>query len=364
MTIRLTSSVGVWLVVAVLGVAGQEAKAAAVTAADVAASDALGDAPGNLWVTANVFLNGTNIPYNFTAFPIGKQVDTQGNTIKTFLYTPEHAITFIGTNGIITGIGDGNNFITNRGQELQNIQVEYRGGYDPTNKWLENKDVLIVSTTTSLPDSYFLPLAPAGTTSSNISQIVTSTGFGRLRIDGVLQPKNGNSYGFRGILDTTLSGDINHDGSYKSIYYSVSWGIPVGGLGQTGDSGARITYSGNVIGALIAGTTFTAYDFGYSYFVDFTTPSYRFQVEPYWGVHVISVPTPLVINASTNFGFTSQKFRFTLTGPAGSNAVIAASTNLQTWSPLYTNTLVGGSLNFTDTLATNYLRRFYRASLQ
>jgi hypothetical protein len=361
---RLAAGFGVWLAVAVMGIAGQEAQAAAVIAADVAASDALGDAPGNLWVTATVNYNGSDIAYNFTAFPIGKQVDIQGNTIKTFLYTPEHALVFTYGQGTITGIGDGTNFISNRGHELQNIQIEYRGGYDPVIRWNENKDVVILSTTTSLPDSYFFPLAPAGTTSSNINQIVTSTGFGRLRVDGVLQPQTGNSYGFRGILDSALTGAFNHDGSYKSLYYSPNY-IPVGGIGEQGDSGSRVTNAnGNIIGAIVAVYSFAPYDFGYTFMVDFTTPAYRSQVTPYWGVHVISVPFPLIINAQTNFGFASQQFRFTLTGPAGSNAVIAASTNLQTWSPLYTNTLVGGSLNFTDTLATNYLRRFYRASLK
>ena len=63
-------------------------------------------------------------------------------------------------------------------------------------------------------------------------------------------------------------------------------------------------------------------------------------------------------------GFTSRRFRFTVIGPTGTNAVISTSTNLQTWVPLMTNPLTGGSLNFTDTLATNYLQRFYRAKLE
>jgi hypothetical protein len=50
--------------------------------------------------------------------------------------------------------------------------------------------------------------------------------------------------------------------------------------------------------------------------------------------------------------------------PEGSNAVILASANLQTWTPLLTNSLKGGSLNFTDTLASNFTSRFYRALLR
>lgn len=71
-----------------------------------------------------------------------------------------------------------------------------------------------------------------------------------------------------------------------------------------------------------------------------------------------------VVFSLVGVGFTSQRIRFTLTGPAGSNAIISASTDLMTWVPLLTNFLTGGSLNFTDTLATNYPIRFYRAYLE
>jgi hypothetical protein len=70
------------------------------------------------------------------------------------------------------------------------------------------------------------------------------------------------------------------------------------------------------------------------------------------------------VTTNSSLGFSSGQFYFTLVGPAGSNAVIFASTNLQTWAPLATNPLTGGSLNYTDTLATNFTRRFYRAQLQ
>ena len=62
-------------------------------------------------------------------------------------------------------------------------------------------------------------------------------------------------------------------------------------------------------------------------------------------------------------GFGGGPFSFWITGPPGSNVVIAASTDLQTWIPLTTNPL-GAGFTFTDALATNYLRRFYRATLQ
>jgi uncharacterized delta-60 repeat protein len=75
-------------------------------------------------------------------------------------------------------------------------------------------------------------------------------------------------------------------------------------------------------------------------------------------------PPPLVIgNGGSGFGFQNQQFQFSLTGPLGSNVIISASPDLQTWTPLLTNPLVNGSLIFTDLLSTNFPQRFYRAIL-
>jgi uncharacterized delta-60 repeat protein len=75
-------------------------------------------------------------------------------------------------------------------------------------------------------------------------------------------------------------------------------------------------------------------------------------------------PPPLVIgNGGSGFGIQNHQFQFTLTGPVGSNVIISASPDLQTWTPLFTNPLVGGSLIFTDLLSTNFPQRFYRATL-
>jgi hypothetical protein len=62
---------------------------------------------------------------------------------------------------------------------------------------------------------------------------------------------------------------------------------------------------------------------------------------------------------------TDHQFQFTLSGPAGSNGVIYATTNpaAGTWAPLTTNPMHLGSAIFTDTQATNYPVRYYRALL-
>ena len=77
----------------------------------------------------------------------------------------------------------------------------------------------------------------------------------------------------------------------------------------------------------------------------------------------VTVPFTLNFTNGGGAGYRSNRFCFSISGPSSSNAVIFASTNLQSWVPLVTNPLGSGTINFTDALATNYLRRFYRATL-
>ncbi len=87
--------------------------------------------------------------------------------------------------------------------------------------------------------------------------------------------------------------------------------------------------------------------------------------DPYNGEIIITaVPTPLFITANATFGFTNGVFGFNVIGPSGSNVVIQASTDLQTWIPLQTNLLGSGPFQFSDTNAPANVRRFYRVGLQ
>lgn len=88
------------------------------------------------------------------------------------------------------------------------------------------------------------------------------------------------------------------------------------------------------------------------------------KVSGYVAEAIIDQPPFFILTGNGSLGYRNGQFSFTLTGPDGSNAVILASANLQTWTSLLTNTLTGGSLNFTDTLASNFTSRFYRALLQ
>ncbi len=70
---------------------------------------------------------------------------------------------------------------------------------------------------------------------------------------------------------------------------------------------------------------------------------------------------PLALASSgTNLGFTSGQFGFALTGPSGQPVVVDCSTDLLTWLPLWTNTLMVGALQFSDPNSDVDRHRFYR----
>ena len=56
----------------------------------------------------------------------------------------------------------------------------------------------------------------------------------------------------------------------------------------------------------------------------------------------------------------SNGFQFTISWATNTAVVVEASTNLQNWTPVITNTLVNGTNAFGDSTWTNYPQRFYR----
>jgi hypothetical protein len=79
----------------------------------------------------------------------------------------------------------------------------------------------------------------------------------------------------------------------------------------------------------------------------------------YGGLPTVELFPPLV----GSIGVQSSHFGFTITGAIGQTITVEASTNLVNWQPIWTNTLSGVSINFTDAQGTNYRQRFYRVSL-
>jgi hypothetical protein len=58
---------------------------------------------------------------------------------------------------------------------------------------------------------------------------------------------------------------------------------------------------------------------------------------------------------------TNGQWQFRITGAASQGYVLQATTNLENWLPLYTNTTSTGPVDFVDRQATNYPWRLYRA---
>ena len=85
-----------------------------------------------------------------------------------------------------------------------------------------------------------------------------------------------------------------------------------------------------------------------------------------WGSVTSAEATLTVIPPSFgSAGMTPHGFTLQLSVPAGQTYVILASTNLQDWTPIYTNvSALTGSIVFTDPAATNCDKRFYRAMVQ
>ena len=76
-------------------------------------------------------------------------------------------------------------------------------------------------------------------------------------------------------------------------------------------------------------------------------------------------PIPNVVTiVSAGMDMTAGGFKLQLAGPAGSNYVIQASTDLKNWIPIYTNAAPTGSVTCTDAAAINLPFRYYRAKLQ
>jgi hypothetical protein len=67
---------------------------------------------------------------------------------------------------------------------------------------------------------------------------------------------------------------------------------------------------------------------------------------------------------SSGTGLTPAGFKIQLSGPAGSNYVIQASTDLKNWIPLSTNSAPTGGISYTDAAANNLSFRYYRAKIQ
>jgi hypothetical protein len=88
------------------------------------------------------------------------------------------------------------------------------------------------------------------------------------------------------------------------------------------------------------------------------------QPQGVWNFFLAKVAAPVIILSAPQVTVGKTNFTFLLSGPAGSNFVVQASTNLSNWSSVSTSTIpVGGSITLSNAIS-GYNRRFYRAYLQ
>jgi len=97
--------------------------------------------------------------------------------------------------------------------------------------------------------------------------------------------------------------------------------------------------------------------------VHFTDPHSALFPKRFYRVRFASASSPqLLLQAGAGgAAFVANRFGFNLSGMPGQTVVIEASTNLTSWTPLLTNSLLIGYYYFNDPDSTNFSRRFYRA---
>jgi hypothetical protein len=125
----------------------------------------------------------------------------------------------------------------------------------------------------------------------------------------------------------------------------VIWNV--GALAINAGAQLTLTVRGNSTGSIVS-----------SAIVNASTPDPNPDDDSASVTVIVGVPSPPQLSANvTGFGGT---FNLSVIGTPGQNYTVQASTNLVTgpWIPVYTNS---GSFIFTDSNATNYPYRFYRA---
>jgi Ig-like domain-containing protein len=134
----------------------------------------------------------------------------------------------------------------------------------------------------------------------------------------------------------------------------------------TANGSGNLYYQWSKNGAAVAGATTTRLkmsDAKLSY-----AGKYTVAVSNSYGVVTSSQATlavaarpPIVLTGSASSPAGVHGFTVRFSVPAGESYIIEASPNLSDWTGIVTNDSSNGSVVFTDTAATNYPSRFYRA---
>ncbi len=205
---------------------------------------------------------------------------------------------------------------------------------------------------------------PSGRTSLNyaIPNSVTNIGdwaFGAAALMSVTLPNQVYSIGDDAFYGSMLTGSLTIPNSVSNIGANAF--TVCSGLTNVAFQGNAPTVDGQL------GTTDSSIFAG-----DSGTVNYN-QGTSGWGMTFGGWPTaalvsaqPVILETGSSFGIRSNRFSFTISWATNASVIIEACTNLykSTWTPLATNALSGGILNFSDSKWTNYSRRYYRIQSQ
>ena len=280
---------------------------------------------------------------------------------------------------------------TNASLTLTNVQTTQAGSYSVVITNLGGSIVSAVKTlTVNVPAAITTqPQSQAAIQGQSVSFSVGAIGTATLKYQWYL---NGSSLGSAGQNSTLTLNSVgtNNAGSYK-VTVNNSYGsatsaevslfvlVPVGIAAQpqnqvvaqgqdasfsvlaSGD--APLSYQWSLNGTNLSGATSSTLALTNVQTRD--VGSYVVMVANPWS----SVPSAAALLTVTNFTppslaaatMTPNGFTFQLSMPVGHTYVILATTNLQDWTPIYTNVAPTSMVVITDAGATNYGRRSYRA---
>jgi hypothetical protein len=158
--------------------------------------------------------------------------------------------------------------------------------------------------------------------------------------------------GCSGLTSVTIGGGVTNIGTYAfagcpNLYQAYFLGNAPSVNGGAGSADTSV-FSGE------AGTVYYASDTSgwHATFGGWPTAAGSYQSKPQ------------ILSSGGGLGVQNNKFQFTFSWAINTAVVVEASTNLQSWTPVSTNTLVNGTSAFTDSTWTNYPRRFYRVRSQ
>lgn len=165
------------------------------------------------------------------------------------------------------------------------------------------------------------------------------------------------------LTNVTISDGVTEigDGAFYNCISLTSVTIPasVAGIGKSAftlcTNLISVTFLGNapqISGGMFSGSSGRVYYYYGTTGWDIT----------YGGLPTVMLGAPAPqMGGGNNVGVQSGNFGFTITGVVNQTIVVEASTDLQNWQSVWTNTLTTTSTEFTDSQWRNFPARFYRA---